>query len=350
MAEVLSQSEIDALLSAVSTGGVETAPPGADSSSSGGGSSRSSSSGSSDRSDYVAYDLTSQEKITKGRFVALQGIHERFARNFRVTLSNDLKKSVTVNSTNIDYMRFGDYLSNILLPASINIFVMTELKGYMLMVMSSKLAYAFVDAYYGGTERPFSKIGGREEFTNIETNIIQKVAKLTEKDLKTAWKLNYPMELEYLRQESNPNFVGVIHGSELVAVVNCEVEFENLSGSFVLIIQLRALENIQRELSVNVTGELSADEEQWKDHWLRELSTMEFEVKAELGHMEKKLSEVQTWKKGDVLLLEQDAVAPLDVYVEGVRKVRGTMGNYRGSRAVKLSQEWELPPGTKKKA
>jgi len=348
MAEVLSQSEIDALLSAVSTGGVETAPPPpaptAIASQRRGGSA----SQNRTENDYVAYDLTSQEKITKGRFVALQGIHDRFARNFRVTLTNDVKKSVTVNCTNIDYMRFGDYLSNILLPASINIFVMTELKGYMLMVMSSKLAYAFVDAYYGGTERPFSKIGGREEFTNIETHIIQKVAKLCEKDLKNAWKLNYPLELEYLRQESNPNFVGVIHGSELVAVVNCEVEFENLSGSFVIIIQLRALENIQKELAVNVTGELSADKEQWKDHWLRELSTMDFDVRAELGAMEKKLSEVQMWKVGDVLVLEQDAVAPLDVYVEGVRKIRGTMGNYRGSRAVKLSQEWELPPNLKK--
>ncbi len=342
MAEVLSQSEIDALLSAVSTGSVDM-----DNLAGGAEDSQSSGSGSGEKK-YVSYDLTSQEKVIKGRFVALQGIHDRFARNFRVTLSNDLKKAVTINSTNIDYMRFGDYLSNILLPSSINIFLMSELKGYMLMVVSSKLAYALVDAYYGGTERPFSKIGGREEFTNIETNIIRKIAQLAEQDLKKSWRLNYPLELEYVRQESNPNFVGVVHSSELVAVVNCEVEFENLSGNFVLIIQLRALETVQNKLSVNVTGELSADEEQWKDHWKRELSTMDFDVRAELGHTQKNLTEVQAWKKGDVVLLEQDAVAPLEVYVEGVRKLRGMMGNYRGSRAVKLSEEWLKDPESKK--
>ena len=63
MAEVLSQSEIDALLSAVSTGDVDTHPEGA----------------SPPSTDWIAYDLTSQEKIIRSRFVGLEGIHDRFA-------------------------------------------------------------------------------------------------------------------------------------------------------------------------------------------------------------------------------------------------------------------------------
>ena len=111
--------------------------------------------------DWIAYDLTSQEKIIRNRLVGLEGIHERFCRLFRVTLSSTLKKSVTVNITNTDFLRMGDYLTNILLPTSLNIITLPEVKGSMILVVSSKLTYALVDAYYGGSERPFSKIGGR---------------------------------------------------------------------------------------------------------------------------------------------------------------------------------------------
>ena len=224
MAEVLSQTEIDALLAAVSTGNVATDDTPTKST-----------------IDWIAYDLTSQEKIVRGRLAALEGIHERFARLFRVTLSSTLKKNATVTPTHTDFLKFGDYLSNILLPTSLNMISIPNLKGSMLFVVSSKLTYALVDAYYGGSERPFSKIGGREEFTKIENNMIRKMCLLAVRDLKEAWRLNYPIELEYMRAESNPHFVGTIHSSEFVAVVTFEVEFEALSGPLILIIQLRAL-------------------------------------------------------------------------------------------------------------
>lgn len=331
MAEVLSQSEIDALLSAVSTGSVETKEPS--------GSGFGGAGGEKKNADWIAYDLTSQEKIVRGKLAALQGIHERFARSFRISLSDALKKSVTVNMTSIDFIRFGDYLSNVLLPISMNVVEMKGFKGYQLFVMSSKLAYALVDTYYGGSERPFSKIGGREEFTNIENKMIHKVAQIAIKDLEAGWKLNYPMKLEYVRAESNPHFVGFIHPSELVAVVNFDVEFENLSGPFVVAIQLRALDAITPQLSVNVTGEQNDDAEAWQKHWMDEVMQLELAVKVELGKAEALLKDIQAWKVGDSFMLSQDAVEPLPIYIEEVPKLKGLMGTYRGNSAIRLVQD-----------
>ncbi|NDD04918.1 MAG: flagellar motor switch protein FliM, partial [Proteobacteria bacterium] len=180
MPEVLSQSEIDSLLSAVSTGAVESDSGKADQANPKGGKATSSA------SDWIAYDLTSQEKIVRGRLVALQGIHERFARLFRVSLTNSLKKPVTVNFVRTDFVKAGDYLSNLMLPTSINIVSLKDLKGYLLFIVSSKLTYALVDAYYGGSERPFAKVGAREEFTNIENNMIQKISQIAYRDMEEA--------------------------------------------------------------------------------------------------------------------------------------------------------------------
>lgn len=326
MAEVLSQSEIDALLAAVSSGSIETdeklpAEAGGEKSS----------------TDWIAYDLTSHEKLVRGRLVALQGIHERFSRLFRSTLSQALKRNVSVNCTSTDFLRFSDYLGNILLPTSLNVVSMTNLKGHMLFVFTSKLAYALVDAYYGGTERPFSKIGGREEFTSIENNMVKKICQLAIKDMKDAWKLNFPVELDYQRTESNPHFVGNIHGSEMVAVVTFNVEFENLSGSFIAILQVRALDQIQQFLSVNVTTEIPPDAHLWQQHWVGELRDLKLDTRATLGSAEIPLDEIRNWKVGDILALHQDATEPIQVYLEGVPKIKGMMGVYRGNSAVRVT-------------
>ncbi|MBI4404361.1 MAG: flagellar motor switch protein FliM [Deltaproteobacteria bacterium] len=331
MAEVLSQSEIDALLAAVSSGNVETDD-----------SAQKSKPGAKASIDWVAYDLTTQEKVVRGRLAALQGINERFCRHFRATLSNLLNRHVTITVMNTEFVRFSDYLSNILLPASLNIIAMKNLRGYMILVVSSKLAYALVDTYYGGSERPFSKIGGREEFTNIETSMIKRICGLALNDLKEAWKLNYPLELDLLRSESNPHFVGAIHGSETVAVITFEVEFENLSGPFVVLLQLRALDPIQPFLNVNVTGEIPADTGMWRNHWLRELGDIEMNMKVEVGKSERTVETLGQLKKGDVLILDQDAAAPLVAYIEEVPKLRGLMGVCRGNTAIQVTEL--LPP------
>ena len=327
MSEVLSQSEIDALLAAVSTGDIRTEEQGR----------------AESQIDWIAYDLTSQEKIIRSRFVALEGIHDRFSSLFRVTLSGMLKRPVTVNCINTDFLRFGDYLTNILLPTSLNVMVMPNLKGHTIMVVSSKLTYALVDAYYGGSERPYSKIGGREEFTNVENQLIRKVVQSAVGDLKAAWKLNYPVEFEFLRSEANPQFVGSIHDSELVAVVSFEVEFENLSGPFVLIIQLSALESVQSYLSVNLISDISSDAAQWREHWLRELMRTKLDVRVELGATKRSLRQIHAMKKGDQINLQQDAAGPIQVYVEGLPKMTGLMGTYRGNTAVRVNDPLTSP-------
>jgi flagellar motor switch protein FliM len=324
MSEVLSQTEIDALLFAVSSGSVPTAPAAA---------------APDAKEDWIAYDLTSQEKIYHGKMVGLGGIHERFARLLRVTLSSYFKKNITISVSNTDYLKFGDYLSNIVLPTSLNLLVMPKLQGHMLFMVTSKLLYALVDAYYGGIERPFSKLGTREEFTTIENNMIRKICSMAVEDLREAWRLNYPMELDYSRMESNPAFVGSIHSSDLVAVVTFDVEFENLSGPFILVIQLRALDPIQHHLNVNVTADFDREINQWREHWLREIAQTALDVRVELGSTERSLTEIKSWKPGDVITLSQDSSSPVPIFIEQVEKLKGLMGAYRGNVAVRLSDE-----------
>lgn len=318
MAEVLSQSEIDALLSAVSTGTVETGQT------------------NRPRSDWVVYDLTSHEKVIKSRYVGFQGIHDRFAKTFRTSLSQLLRRNINVTPINTEFMKFGDYISNIVPPISLNTMKMKELSGYMVFVAGSKFVYSFLDTYYGGTERPYNQPASPETFTAIERRLIKKVCGIGMKDLMEGWRLNYPLKLEWVESESTPQSFGFIHHSEVVAIITFDIEFENLSGPINLVVQLKVFDPIHQCLRVNITMDIAKNESQWKEHWLSELPELQLIAKVELGTVEKSVEAMREWKKGDVITLEHDSDEPLTLEINGLSKGRGLMGTFRGNNALRL--------------
>jgi flagellar motor switch protein FliM len=188
-------------------------------------------------------------------------------------------------------------------------------------------------------------LGGEDEFTSIEQKMIQKMCRLAVQDLKESWRLNYPLELDYLRSESNPHFVGGIHSSETVAVVTFDVEFENLSGTLILILQVKALDPIQQSLSVNITTEVSHEGKLWEKHWKEEIKKIPLDIQVSLGHADTSLTHIKELKKGDVITLQEDAASPLIVKVEGVSKLKGLMGVCRGNTAIRVTDLIESEGG-----
>ena len=63
-----------------------------------------------DLSDVMTYDLTSQDRIIRGRMPTLEMTNEKFARMFRTTLSSLLRKVTSVSAISIDMVKFGEFL------------------------------------------------------------------------------------------------------------------------------------------------------------------------------------------------------------------------------------------------
>src|ERR1700730_7938829 len=188
MNQVLSQSEVDALLSAVSDGSVESAsgaPAGAPScgglpSDAGG------DAGNYGDVEITPYDLTNQDRVIRGRMPTLDIIYERFIRLYRMSLSNALRKIATISIISTDLLKFGEFVNTLPIPSCMCIMRFESLRGPALLVFESKLAYALVDSFFGGTDRPYTRIEGKE-FTRIELSIMRKVMDLAIKDLEEAW-------------------------------------------------------------------------------------------------------------------------------------------------------------------
>ncbi|NCN28584.1 flagellar motor switch protein FliM [bacterium] len=322
MSQVLSQNEVDALLDAVVGGEVDVEPG---------------KGGSADDESVVTYDLTSQDKVIRGRMPTLDIVYERFIRAYRMTLSAQLRKLATLSIASTDTMKFGEFINTLPLPSCMSVIRFETLRGSGIVVIETKLAYALIDSFLGGTDRPYSKLEGKD-FTQIELSIVKKVIVAALEDFERAWAPVTPVKINFVRTETNPQFVGVVPPSDIVIVTTLTVELENASGTLSIVIPFATLEPIRQKLISGFQQEVVETDDYWKKMMVRHLEETELNVEVELGQTEISLRQILNLKKGDVIPLRTDSSAEIPVRIESVDRFKGLFGASRGSRAVQITE------------
>ena len=331
MSQVLSQSEVDALLAAVSEGELAEAEGGSADAGSGG----------DDERVVVVYDLTSQDRIIRGRLPQLDVIYEKFMRSFRVSLSSTLRKIASLNHASTDFLKFGEFINTLPMPTCMSVMRFNALRGSALFVIESKLAYALVDSFFGGADRPYSKIEGKD-FTPIELSIVRKVVNLAINDLEEAWASVEKIDCSFVRTEINPQFVGIVPPTDIVIASTFDVELENANGTITLVIPYSTIEPIKQKLSSGFQVESDqTDKKLWTSIIQDQLMDTEVELKVDLGQSKISLDDLMSLKVGDVLPLDQDATGEFDLQVEGVKKFKTYYGIYHGTVACQVTQKIE---------
>lgn len=321
MNQVLSQSEVDALLSAVSDNRVDSEDLG-----SGGGSSD---------SGVVQYDLANQDRIIRGRMPTLDIIHDRFIRLFRVTLSNQLRKMANLSVNSTGPLKFSEFMNSLPLPSCLNILRLDPLRGAAVIVIESKLLYALVDSFFGGNDVPYTKIEGKD-FTQIEIKIARRVVLSAIDDLEKAWEPVYPLKIGYSRTEINPQFVAVVPPSDVVIATTFDVELEKVSGTIKIVVPYATLEPIKSKLSVGFQSEQLEVDYIWIHRIKEQIMKTNANIQIKLGEADITIGDLLNLAPGDIIQLETDATQPLDVLVESVPKFRCVPGVLKGQRAVKI--------------
>lgn len=332
MNQVLSQNEVDALLAAVSDGDVSPSESGGQDN----GSTK-----VTDDKKVVAYDLTSQDRIIRGRLPQLEVIYEKFMRAFRVSLSGALRKIASITLTSTEFLKFGEFINTLPLPTCMSVLRFGNLRGSALMVIESKLAYALVDSFFGGADRPYTKIDGKD-FTPIELSIVQKVVELAIGDLEQAWASVEKIGCSFVRTEVNPQFVGIVPPTDVVIASTFDVELENATGTISIVVPYSTIEPIKQKLQTGFQVESDqTDKKLWTAIIKEQLMETAVEVKVNLGETEIRLKDLMELKVGDVIPLTQDATGELNVQIENVTKFKGYYGNHHGTVAVQVTRHIE---------
>lgn len=319
MSQVLSQSEVDALLTAVSDTGGEGGSP------------------DDPTGGIVQYDLANQDRIIRGRMPTLDIIHDRFIRLFRVTLSNSLRKMANLSVNSTGPLKFSEFMNSLPLPSCLNILRLDPLRGAAVLVIESKLLYALVDSFFGGNDVPYTKIEGKD-FTPIEIKIARRVVLSAIDDLEKAWEPVYPLKIGYSRTEINPQFVAVVPPSDVVIATTFDVELEKVSGTIKIVVPYSTLEPIKSKLSVGFQSEQLEVDFIWINRVKEQIAQTMANVGVSLGEAHIQVRDLLNLEAGDIIQLDTDATMPLDVLVEGVPKFRGIPGLLKGNRAIRITE------------
>ncbi|NPU84731.1 MAG: flagellar motor switch protein FliM [Syntrophaceae bacterium] len=320
MSHILTQEEVDALLRGISGGEIETDVA-----------------VSFDPNDAIPYDLTSQDRIIRGRMPTLEMINEKFARMFRATLSSLLRRVASVSAVSVDMIKFGEFLKTLPVPTSLHLFRMDPLRGNALCVVEAKVIFMLVDIIFGGTGKDFFKIEGRE-FTAIESSVIRKVVINALEDLEKAWRALLDVKIVYQRSEINPQFVQIVAPTDVVVVIQFEIEVEYSSGILTLCMPYSTLEPVRERLQAGFQSEQLEVDKGWVDRLRKNIAKARAEIAVELGGTEISARDVVNMKPGDVIPLDQYASDAVTVYVEGIPKYRGYPGIFKGNQAVRISE------------
>lgn len=345
MNQVLTQSEVDALLNAVADGSVDGAPgagagggdAGAGGGDAGGVGDFGGGAGGEPEVEVTPYDLTNQDRVIRGRMPTLDIIYERFIRLYRMSLSNALRKIATISIISTDLLKFGEFVNTLPIPSCMCIMRFESLRGPALLVFESKLAYALVDSFFGGTDRPYTKIEGKE-FTRIELSIMKKVMDLALHDLEEAWAPVHKTDISYVRTEVNPQFVGVVPPSDVIISTTFEVELENASGTIALVIPYATIEPIKNKLNASFQTESDRGDKEWMGKMEEHLKAADASVLVNLGAATITVGDLVNLNVGDIIPLSQDVDGELNLNIEGVPKFKCFLGVSRGNRAVQITR------------
>ncbi|RRQ20906.1 flagellar motor switch protein FliM [Thiohalobacter thiocyanaticus] len=316
MNDLLSQEEIDALLHGVGSGDIETEAD------DGGGD-----------GEAQNYDFTSQDRIVRGRMPTLEMINERFARYFRISLFNMLRRQGEISVGGVQMLKFGEYIHSLFVPTSLNLVKINPLRGTALFVFDPKLVFSAVDNYFGGDGRFHTKIEGRE-FTPTEQRVIQRMLDRAFEDLFQAWRPVLPVEFEYLNHEVNPQFANIVSPTEVVVVSTFHIELEGGGGALHITLPYSMVEPIRDLLDAGVQSDRSDVDERWRIAIKEEMKDAEVELSSQLAETTITFRELMEMQPGDVIPIDMPETILLRS--EEIPLFRGRLGSTNGNKAVKI--------------
>jgi flagellar motor switch protein FliM len=236
-----------------------------------------------------------------------------------------------------DLLKFGEFVNTLPIPSCMCIMRFNELRGPALIVFESKLAYAIIDSYFGGTDRPFTKIEGKE-FTSIELSFMRRVMDMAINDLEDAWAPVHRIDAQYSRTEINPQFVGVVPPSDVIITTTFEVEFESASGTIMVVIPYSTIEPIKQKLSSSFQADNDVVDTLWTRSMQEHVQHAEATAVVKLGETEMSIGDLISLQVGDVIPLAQEVSGELDLEIEDAKKLKCLIGVYKGNRAVQITR------------
>ena len=323
MSDVLSQNEIDSLLSDMSSGAVDVDEI---------------LTSKTVQGEITNYDFRRPNRISKNQVRTLQNIHESFAEVFGYYLVSKLQTVVSITVTSVDQLFYSEFILSVSNPSCLYVFDIEGTDGSGILEISPQLALTLLDRLLGGQAENQEK---SRTITPIEQAVIRGIIEHAFSDLKSAWKTIADLNFRFSRLEMEADFVQIAPASEIVVVISFDVNIGTHTFLLNLCFPTFALEEILAQLNRQqvTTQATKISESKMRDNMgmlTRHLESSYLPVFAELGKTSLSVKEILELKKGDVLKLSKRINEHIEVIIGKKRKLAARPGSVEGKKAVRV--------------
>ncbi|MDD4802262.1 MAG: flagellar motor switch protein FliM [Syntrophomonas sp.] len=321
MGDVLSQNEIDALLSALSTGSVDANELKEEQS----------------KKKVKIYDFRRPNKFSKDQIHTLQVIYENFSRSLGTFLSGQLRAPVQIEVLSVEQVTYDEFIRSIPSTTVLNIFSMYPLEGSAIMEINPNLGFAFLDRLMGGPGATPDKVRG---LTEIEQTVMEKLAQRMLDFLQEPWSSIVDFEPVIERVETNPQFTQLISPAEVMMIVSLETKMGDLMGMINICIPYLVLEPIVSKLNVHyyysTSGKKSTPENM--EAIQNKLESTYIPIKAVLGRTVITVKDLLELAPGDVIPLKRNILEELELLVGQRTKFWGKPGLFGKQMSIQITK------------
>jgi flagellar motor switch protein FliM len=330
MSDILSQDEVDALLSAVSAGDFG-----------GGDAADQAASGpvATDDADVERsvklYDFRRPDRVSKDQMRTLQNLHEGYARLFSTTLTSYLRTLVEIELISVDQLTYSEFMMSISNPSCIYIFDIEPLDGSAIFEINPSLVFFMVDRLFGGQGNPTEQ---NRELTEIERSVLNKIVERALMDLKEVWEHVGIFSPKVQGYETNPQFVSIAPPGETVILISLEVRLKNGSGLISICFPFMLLESVMGKLSGEswISSQRTSTQET-RRLIEKEISSTDTRVSAVIGETNITIRDLLQLKRGDVIILDKLANSDLIVQTGGKPKYLGKVGVVGNNKSIQIT-------------
>lgn len=320
MSEVLSQDEIDKLLSDLNSGAFDVEEM-----------------KKNDERQVKVYDFARPSKFSKEHLRTLEIIFEHFGRLLATNLPGYLRKSVNVevvNSEVVIYSEFSNALSN---PVLLGVISMSPLKGNIIMEMASNLGFAIIDRLLGGFGNPVDKT---RDFSEIELTILERIFTICVNLLQEPWQNVVQINPRLERIETNSQFAQIISPSETIAIVTLSIKIGDVEGLMNVCLPFVTLDPVMDKLNTKYWFSTlqEKDNQSYQEVIESIIDRAQIPMKAVLGQSMISVGDFVNLQLGDIIRVNRKVDDELDVYVGNIKKFAALPGYSENKYAVRITE------------
>lgn len=325
MAEVLSQSQIDALLNAINSGEKDLENSERD----------------KQEKKYRKYDFTNPRKFAKDRIKMLNGIFENYTRVISSRLNGLLRINCEVSVESIEEQRYYEF-SNALTEGDVLTIAEVKMKekveeSPVMVYLSTATALSMIDRMMGGEGEINEDIASDYTYTDLELSLYENLVEGLVTVMGSSWENYIAIDFSYSRTEVNPTLVQLIGLDEIVIIVDMKLEMDNGAGRMSICLPASMLTNVFAEINRENPGRKVSGEDKSEEIFDR-LRDSDLDIVAQLGDTELSLSDIYHLNVGDVVNLGRSKDSPIFLEVGGYQWFTGRIGTYKKNMAVKIDE------------